>query len=63
MDLSKIDLAEAYKNAEQNVKVRTESHAPYTMAEIRQDAIGLMDALKTDELVIAAVVQDRKSVV
>lgn len=61
MDLSKMDLAEAYREAEKNSKARTQTDTKYTMAEIREDAIGLMDALKTDELVISAVVQALKA--
>jgi hypothetical protein len=56
-----MDLAEAYREAEKNSKARTQTDTKYTMAEIREDAIGLMDALKTDELVISAVVQALKA--
>ncbi len=61
MNLDNIDLAAAYRDAESNAKARQEKQSAFSMEDIRNDALELMDKLETDELIISGVVSAFKS--
>jgi hypothetical protein len=62
IDFGNIDLSEAYNTALKNAKAKSENAPLFSMEEIRRDVGTLMDAMKTDELVISATITTLRKV-